>query len=204
MAIFHMQVSVASRTGGQSARAKFRYIAKEGRYGRDGKKAEVQLLESGNMPAWARKGRDYWVAADRHERGNGALCRSMIVALPAELTRDQNIALAREFCAQLTGGRLPYTVAVHWKPGDTNPHMHVLISERALDGHNRTAEVWFKRADKRRPERGGAAKDRTLQSREWLRNARKLLEASANTALAEAGRLIAHSPPPAGRRAEAR
>ena len=79
-------------------------------------------------------------------------------ALPVELDERQQQELASIFVADLTGGeRLPYTMAIHRGGGD-NPHVHLMISERGLDGHARDAEQWFKRANKAAPEKGGALK----------------------------------------------
>ena len=51
MAMYHIQVNVGSRAGGQSASAKFDYIEREGRYAKDAE--ELEHKEHGNMPEWA-------------------------------------------------------------------------------------------------------------------------------------------------------
>ena len=84
MAVYHLKVSIGSRAGGQSARAKADYIEREGRYEPD--REELEHRESGNMPEWAKEDpRSYWEAADEHERANGSLCREIQFALPREL-----------------------------------------------------------------------------------------------------------------------
>ena len=71
MAVYHLKVSVGSRAGGQSARAKSEYIEREGRYAKDAD--ELEHRESENMPEWAEEDpRSYWEAADEYERANGA------------------------------------------------------------------------------------------------------------------------------------
>ena len=187
MAIYHLSVKTGSRGGGQSAKAKSEYIEREGKYEKD--RDELAYSESGNMPEWA--GADpqkYWESADEHERANGSLFKEVEFALPVELDERQQRELASSFAADLTGEeRLPYTMAIH-RGGGENPHVHLMISERGLDGHDRDAEQWFKRANKANPEKGGALKTRSFMNREWLENTRQAWETAANTALDRAGR----------------
>ena len=68
---------------------------------------------------------------------------------------------AREFASKLTsagGERLPYTLAVHRGHGE-NPHAHLMISERANDGIERSREQWFRRYNAKAPEKGGAKEE---------------------------------------------
>ena len=187
MAIYHLSVKTGSRGGWQSAKAKSEYIEREGKYEKD--RDELAYSESGNMPEWAEDDpQKYWEAADEHERANGSLFKEVEFALPVELDDGQQRELASSFAADLTGGgRLPYTMAIHRGGGD-NPHVHLMISERGLDGHARDAEQWFKRANKADPEKGGALKTRSFMNKEWLGNTRKAWETAANTALERAGR----------------
>ena len=193
MAICHLRTSVGSAARGQSATAKHDYITREGKYGRDAD--EVEHVEHGNMPEWASEdGRGYWQAADAGERANGRLFVEVQIALPNELDRTQQRDLARAFARQLTEGEsLPYTVAVHRgeskdpsKPD--NPHAHIVLSERSNDGLARTAETWFRRANRQQPERGGAAKVSHLQAREWPERIRQGWSGECNRALERAGR----------------
>ena len=193
MAIYHLHTSVGSRKGGQSAAAKHDYIHREGRYRRD--PDEVAHRESGHMPEWAAADpRAYWAAADAGERANGRLFREVEFALPAELTPGQRAAAARRFARRLTDGeRLPYSLAIHRgksrEPGKPdNPHCHLIISERINDGIARPAERWFKRWNRKNPERGGARKSAATHTRDWLADARLEWAATANEALRQAGR----------------
>ena len=178
--------------GGQSASAKFDYLGREGRYSKEAE--ELEYKESGNMPAWAEDDPGkYWQAADEHERTNGRLFQQVEVALPVELDERQRRYLARSFAEKLTGPERPYTLAIHRgeakNPGDkNNPHAHLMISERGLDGHARSAETWFKRANKRNPKRGGALKSRELMNPDWIAQTRQVWEQEANRALERAGR----------------
>ena len=187
MAVYHLKVSIGSRAGGQSARAKADYIEREGRYEQD--REELEHRESGNMPEWAKDDpRSYWEAADEYERANGQLYREVQFALPKELSEDERRELASGFAKRLTEGeRLPYTLAIHRGDGE-NPHAHLMISERGLDGVERDSETWFRRYNAKEPEKGGARKSRAAMPKAWLEDTRKAWEQTANQALERAGR----------------
>ena len=113
----------------------------------------------------------------------------MEFALPRELNEGDQVELAREFAAKLTsagGERLPYTLAVHRGKGE-NPHAHLMISERANDGIERSREQWFKRYNSKEPEKGGARKSMATRPKDWLEQTRKDWADHANQALARAG-----------------
>ena len=193
MAICHLRTSVGSASRGQSARAKVDYITREGKYAGDTE--EVEHIEHGHMPEWAADDpRQYWQAADAGERANGRLFVEVQVALPVELERTQQRALAQAFAGQLTDEEsLPYTLAVHRgeskepdKPD--NPHAHIVLSERSNDGVARTGGTWFRRANRQEPERGGARKVSQLQEREWPQRIRQGWASECNRALERAGR----------------
>ena len=188
MAIFHLDVKTGTRGGGQSASAKYDYLGREGRYAKDAE--ELEYKESGNLPKWAEDDPGkYWQAADEHERTNGRLFQQVEVALPVELDERQRRDLAGSFAERLTREeRLPYTLAIH-RGGEAgeNPHAHLVISERANDGIERSAEQWFKRANGKQPERGGAKKSRTMMDKHWIAETREVWGREANRALERAG-----------------
>ena len=187
MAIYHLNVKTGSRIGGQSAAAKADYIEREGKYAAGAE--EVEYRESGNMPEWAADDpRAYWSAADQYERANGRLYREVEFALPRELNPAERVQLATHFAEHLTADeRLPYTLAVHRGGGD-NPHVHLVFSERANDGIERSAEQWFKRYNAQDPEKGGARKSTSTKPRDWLEQTREDWADQANEALERAGR----------------
>ena len=192
LAIYHLHASTGSRQGGQSASAKADYIQREGKYDRGDD--EVAHTESGHMPEWAAdEPNDYWQAADAGERANGRLFREVEFALPLELDEGQQVELAREFAQEITKDeQFPYTLAIHrgesQDPGKPdNPHCHLMISERANDGIERSAETWFKRYNAEDPEKGGARKSTATKPKEWLVNTREAWGERANEALARAG-----------------
>ena len=185
MSHYHLNTTVGSRSGGQSASAKDDYIEREGRY--EGDASELEHSESGHMPEWAEEDpHAYWEAADAHERSNGRLFREVEFALPTELDEGERRELALEFAQFLTAEeRLPYTLAIH-RGREENPHCHLVISERSNDGLERTAETWFKRYNGKAPEQGGARKVST-SSKDWLQSTREAWAEHANRALERAG-----------------
>ena len=188
MAIYHLTAKTVSRGSSVSAAVRSDYIERSGRYASD----HTELLHKGhgNMPAWASDApRNYWEAADAHERANGRLFKQLEFALPKELSPGQLTALAASFCRDLArtkDGPLPYSFAVHKGHDKENPHCHLLISERVNDGISRAPGQWFKRAAKD-PAKGGAKKTNELRPREWLLQCRELWAERANHALRLAG-----------------
>lgn len=182
MASYHLSIKAGSKSKGQSAAAKSDYILREGKYAKGKGADEVVFSESGHMPAWAAgQPRDYWAAADEHERKNGCVFKEIVTALPRTFTSEQRIAAMRAqtekvtvFVDRDTGEtvRLPYTFALHAgldeEGNEHNPHGHLMVSERGLDGHDRDAATWF-----RRPEAGGVRKTRMLMGKAWLGHLRE-------------------------------
>jgi MobA/MobL family len=187
MAIYHLAARVGSRVGGQSAAAAFAYLCRRGRY--ESGQRELAHIESRRLPGWAARDAGlYWRAADRYERANGRLYQQVKVGLPIELNEEQQVALAKGFAEALatTGdGALPYTLVVHRGQG-RNPQAHVLLSERVADGHDRSAETWFRRAGSS-PERSGARKTTAFQPKAWVGEVRARWAEHANRALEAAG-----------------
>ena len=192
MAICHVRCSSGSRGGGQSGAAKVDYVRREGKYerGRD----DLVEVGSGNLPAWAAgDARALFAAADVYERANGRLFVEVESALPNELDAKERGELARAWVEELASGELPYAYAIHAGrpkvPGEpTNPHVHVVLSERVNDGVSRDAAGWFRRANRKDPASGGAAKDRRLKDRSWVEATRGRWERLVNAHLERAGR----------------
>ncbi|WP_338327780.1 MobA/MobL family protein [Rosenbergiella epipactidis] len=76
----------------------------------------------------------------------------------------QRLALVRDFVSQEIGERHAYQFAIHNPKaaiaGGEQPHAHIMFSERHCDGIDRDPEQYFKRANSKNPERGGAKKVR--------------------------------------------
>lgn len=161
MASYHLSV----KTGGKGKAASHAdYIARENKYARE-KDNDIEHKESGNMPAWAaHKPSEFWKAADTFERANGCTYREIEISLPRELKPEQRLALVRDFVQQEIGDKHAYQFAIHNPKaaieGGEQPHAHIMFSERLNDGIKRDPQQYFKRANSKKPERGGAKKVR--------------------------------------------
>ncbi|NTV81708.1 MAG: MobA/MobL family protein, partial [Candidatus Aminicenantes bacterium] len=101
-----------------------------------------ELALPDQVPAWlktaiagqsvAKASEALWNALDAFEtRGDAQLARELIIALPEELTRGENIALVREFVRDnLTSKGMVADWVYHDKEG--NPHIHLMTTLRPL------------------------------------------------------------------------
>ena len=159
MAIVHIVMKSSSTAPPAAAHAQ--YIAREGQYQERG---GLELVESGNMPEFARDDpHSFWQAADTFERKNGRAYTELQIALPRELAPEQRHELAREATRELMGERFAYTLAVHTPLAKDNieqPHMHLMFSERIIDSNTQSLpeDQFFKR--------NGAKKDPEWNSRD--------------------------------------
>lgn len=166
------------------------YILREGKYSKGTKKEELVYKESGNMPSFGEKDpKEFWDAADVYE-ANRRPYKEYEISLPNELTLEENKQIVDEFVKKIIGKAYPYTYAIHNKTnnrGEGNVHVHLMFCERKFDGIEREKEIFFKRANTKNPEKGGAKKDRTWQKKEKLLKDRKLFADITNSYLEKAG-----------------
>lgn len=162
MATFHCAVKYGN-TGAAGLHAA--YILREGPYFYGEKREELVYKESGNLPSWAKDNPLlFWNMADKHERANGRAYYEFEIALPSELTYEQNIALVHELIEKHVGPNKAYTFAIHDKdatlePGHRNVHAHIMFCERSFDGIERSPQKFFSQYIPNYPHRGGAKKD---------------------------------------------
>ena len=161
MASYHCSVKVG---GKGKAGAHAAYISREGKYSGKARYEDLEATAYGNMPSWAaHNAAHFWLAADEHERANGATYREIEVALPRELDAAQRRALVEDFIAQEIGDKHAYQWAIHTPKAalekGEQPHAHIMYSERTIDGIARDPEQYFKRYNGKAPERGGCRKD---------------------------------------------
>jgi hypothetical protein len=145
MAIFHLSVKIISRgKGGKSAVAAAAYRAGERitnerdgvthDYTRKGGVVHAEILLPANAPPGYADRAVLWNAVERAEnRGDSQLAREIEISLPVELTREQNIALAREYARrQFVDKGMCADLCVHDKK-DGNPHAHVMLTMRPIN-----------------------------------------------------------------------
>lgn len=75
-----------------------------------------------------------WNSVEASEkRYDAQLARRVVMALPKEIPREQQILLIQEYCQeQFVSKGMIADIAVHDK-GDGNPHAHILLTMRAMD-----------------------------------------------------------------------
>lgn len=180
---------LSMKVGGKGkACAHSNYIERQGKYAHRLETGErLVATGSGNMPEWAQSSSQFWKAADEHERANGTTYREMEIALPRELDDKQKEKLVREWVKQEIGQQHAYTWAIHSpkaSDGGEQPHVHLMFSERVMDGHERGPEQFFKRYNSKTPEKGGAKKANTgkhpLERKEELKDLRHRWEVLCN------------------------
>jgi hypothetical protein len=184
MASFHHCIKSGAKG---SAAAHSRYISREAR-------GDLIYTSYGNLPEWANGPRYFWRMSDLHERSNGAAYREHEIALPLELTLEQLIEVAEELVRAIVGTK-PYELAIHAPDGAlggiSNPHIHLMYSDRIPDGINRAPEQMFRRYRRDRPEAGGCRKDSggksPLELRDEVIATRKMIADTQNLALAKHG-----------------
>lgn len=159
------RISIKSGSKGKGL-AHAKYIMREDKYATRADKLEkLENVGHGNMPSWAKKNPKFlWEMADEHERKNGSVYREHIISLPREMTPEQRLELVKDWIKSEIGDKHPYSYAIHnplAMDGKEQPHCHLMICERTLDGIDRGADQFFKRYNSKDPTKGGAKKANT-------------------------------------------
>lgn len=141
-------ITIVQRSAGESAAAASAYQSGETLfceydqqvkdYGRKDRVVYKEIMLPPNAPSEYADRQKLWNAAESVERSwKSQLARRFKIALPRELSQEENRRLARQFCEEqfLSKGMI-VDLAVHDK-GDGNPHFHVLTTMRALDDQGR-------------------------------------------------------------------
>lgn len=94
----------------------------------------VEVMLPPNAPKAYADPQTLWNAVDAAETSvNAQTARSMLFALPRELTDEQNLALVRDYCqAEFVDKGMICNFFYHDK-GDGNPHVHIMLTLRAMD-----------------------------------------------------------------------
>lgn len=205
MAIYFLSVIVGRRGSAKGAARFYRYITRTGPERDNG---DLVHVEAHNLPTWAKDNPEsLWRAADRYERSNGRLFMALVAALPNELPREKQIAVARQFAEEQFSHRHPYVLAVHSGHTDNgipNPHVHVQWTQRVFDGAERSPEQAFRNFNPAYPERGGYRKDWSWDCRQGIVTLRQAWAKQVNLGLRQEGHQITVSHERARRRSPER
>lgn len=181
MANYHFNTSYGnvSKTSAHAS-----YILGEGKYSY--KENEIMFADS-KLPSWAENENVFWEAVETYERANGRGYREFRFSLPNELSIEENICLVNDFIKDTLKDKFYYTVAIHNKEVNDfekitqNIHCHLMFNERKIDGIERSAEQFFKRANTKEPIKGGTKKSTEFNPKEKLLELRKDMEVLVNS-----------------------
>ena len=144
MAIYHLEAKVVSRGAGRSAVAASAYLSCSRLYNdydgiqHDYTKKQGLVWQQVFLPEYAPqewKDREkLWNAVEEVETAKDSrLAREFVVALPIELSREQQIELLQDFIReQFISDGMCADAAIHDTDGH-NPHAHILLTVRPLD-----------------------------------------------------------------------
>ena len=148
MAIYHLEAKVVSRGAGRSAVAASAYLSCSRLYNdydgiqHDYTKKQGLVWQQVFLPEYAPQGwqdrEKLWNAVEEVETAKDSrLAREFVVALPIELSREQQIELLQTFIQeQFVSDGMCADAAIHDTDGH-NPHAHILLTVRPLDEQGR-------------------------------------------------------------------
>ncbi len=148
IAIYHCSIKIISRGTGKSAVAAAAYRSGENLtnewdgmvhdYTRKGGIVHSEILLPPNAPtSFADRG-TLWNSVEQSENtGNAQLAREIEVALPVELSFDEQLQLIREYCkTQFVSKGMVADFSIH-NTGTGNPHCHIMLTMRPMDEQGR-------------------------------------------------------------------
>ena len=136
---------IISRGKGQSCMASCAYYSGEKKYSEyeccwkyphssPARVKWVEVMLPSNAPRAYADPQTLWNAVDAAETSvNAQTARSMLFALPRELTDEQNLALVRDFCQKEFVDKGMVCNFFYHDKGDGNPHVHIMLTLHAMD-----------------------------------------------------------------------
>ena len=145
IAIYHWNIGIVSRGKGKSAVAAAAYRSGEKLtnewdgmthdYTRKGGVVHTEIMLPPHAPPSFSDRSTLWNSVELYEKaGNAQLAREIDAALPIELSREEQIRLVREYCSsQFVSRGMCVDFAIH-DTDSGNPHCHIMLTMRPLDG----------------------------------------------------------------------
>lgn len=142
MAIYHLNAQIISRSEGRSCVAAAAYRAKEKildertglehDFTRRSLEIESNILAPSDAPDWIYERAKLWNEVERVEKRKDAqLSREINIALPKELSKEQNRELANGYAKEMfVNAGIVADLSIHWDK--ENPHAHIMLSTRAV------------------------------------------------------------------------
>lgn len=172
MATYHCSIK-NGKTG--NGKAHCDYILRTGRYVNCTKKEELVYSQFGNLPSWAASPSDFFDKADLYERKNGNVYTEFEIALPNELSLEENIKLVQRFVEENVGNNKVYCFAIHEKNAaldekNRQPHAHIMFSERIIENKQNVKPDYqfFKNYKAKNLEWGGYKKDERFTAKHGI------------------------------------
>ena len=144
MAIYHCSIKIISRGKGKTAVGSAAYRAGEKikndydgithDFTKKGGVVHTEILLPDHVPREYLDRSVLWNAVERVEKAkNSQLAREFELALPMELSREQNINLVREYVKEnFVDKGMCADVCIHDK-GEGNPHAHIMLTMRPIE-----------------------------------------------------------------------
>ena len=144
IAIYHCSIKIVSRGKGKSAVAAAAYRSGEKLtnewdglthdYTKKGGVVHSEILLPAHAPSAFSDRSTLWNSVELSEKSNNAqLAREVEIALPVELSREEQTRLVREYCSsQFVSKGMIADFNLH-DTGGGNPHAHILLTMRPLD-----------------------------------------------------------------------
>ena len=144
IAIYHCSIKIVSRGKGKSAVAAAAYRSGEKLtnewdglthdYTKKGGVVHSEILLPAHAPPAFSDRSTLWNSVELSEKSNNAqLAREVEIALPVELSREEQTRLVREYCSsQFVSKGMIADFNLH-DTGSGNPHAHILLTMRPLD-----------------------------------------------------------------------
>lgn len=179
MAIYHFSVQVISRGKGQSAVAAAAYRSGERlndertgetKFYKRQVQPETMILAPSHAPEWVYDRERLWNKVEASEvRVNSRLAREINIALPQELSKEQQAELIRNFAqTEFVNQGMVADLAIH-RDDPENPHAHIMLTTREIS------------------EEGFTIKNRDWNKKELLAQWREQWAEHANQALEHEG-----------------
>ena len=144
IAIYHCSIKIVSRGKGKSAVAAAAYRAGEKLtnewdglthdYTRKGGVVHSEIMLPPHAPPSFSDRSILWNSVEQIEKSNNSqLAREIEIALPVELSREEQTRLVREYCSsQFVSRGMCVDFAIH-DTDSGNPHCHIMLTMRPLD-----------------------------------------------------------------------
>ncbi len=144
----HFKITICKRSKGQSAVAGAAYQSGESLFSEYDQKRKsytekkgivyTEIMLPANAPPEYKDREKLWNAVEMNEKQwNSQLARRIVLALPKEIPREEQIMLLQKYCKeQFADKGMCVDIALHDKD-DGNPHAHIMLTMRAIDEHGK-------------------------------------------------------------------